>query len=381
MSAPKETPPDSDLQRLIHSSRRVLDARSLFWVELRRGSWEAVRCLTSGETASSSEIPLLLERLAILFPDCARLEQKPLLASASAGQESWAVSAPLLKLPDGGRGCLAAIRMSDRPWTRDELRDLDTVARLLVELMQTAGLPSDTEPQPSPDAAQKLAEAGLLASRMAHDFNNMLSVISGYSELLMEELEPSSSQHAAAAQIHTAATRAASWTGQLLIMTGGTGPGAEADPAAGADPKPIEPEPAQQQTVLLVDDQESVRDVVSLILNDAGYAVLTASGGAEALAVAASHAGRVDLLLTDMVMPGGMNGRELAAALAGLYPGLPVILMSGYTDDANVRDAISRRELAFIPKPFRPGELLRTVREVMANGLAGESLPPGDAPG
>ena len=118
------------------------------------------------------------------------------------------------------------------------------------------------------------------------------------------------------------------------------------------------------ETILLVEDNEQVRDLARAILRRQGYAVLEAENGPKALTVLASHDDPVHLLLTDVVMP-EMNGKELFAKAAEKYPGLKVLYMSGYT--ANVIDyrVALEKGIAFIQKPFTIQALTAKVREVL----------------
>jgi len=118
------------------------------------------------------------------------------------------------------------------------------------------------------------------------------------------------------------------------------------------------------ETILLVEDEPAVRAVARQILTRQGYAVLEAADGQTALAMVDAGGPRVDLVLTDVVMP-GMSGRSLADRLASRYPGLRVLYMSGYTDDAIVRHGMLEPGLAYLQKPFRPDALARKVREVL----------------
>ena len=124
--------------------------------------------------------------------------------------------------------------------------------------------------------------------------------------------------------------------------------------------------PGGTETILLVEDEAPVRTVTRQLLERNGYTVLEAADGPTALSMldgngAGTH---VDLLLTDVVMP-GMSGRELAEHLRKSRPKLRVLFMSGYTDDAVVRHGMLEPGLAYLEKPFRPPALLRKVREVL----------------
>jgi CheY-like chemotaxis protein len=116
--------------------------------------------------------------------------------------------------------------------------------------------------------------------------------------------------------------------------------------------------------VLLVEDEEAVRHLARLVLEKMGYAVLEAGSAEDAQSIAASHAGAIDLLLTDSVMP-GMSGPDLARQMRSQRPGLKVLFTSGYTDDAIVRHGLLDATEAFLQKPFTPDSLARKVREVL----------------
>jgi CheY-like chemotaxis protein len=129
-------------------------------------------------------------------------------------------------------------------------------------------------------------------------------------------------------------------------------------------------EPAVQrgtETIVVVEDDESVRELVRLMLSGQGYEVLTAPDGEGAARLCAEHPGGVDLLLTDVVMP-EVNGRVLAERLGAMFPSLRVLFMSGYSDEAVVRHGIIRPNTAFIEKPFSEAGLARKVREVLDAG-------------
>ena len=124
------------------------------------------------------------------------------------------------------------------------------------------------------------------------------------------------------------------------------------------------------ETVLLVEDAAPVRSLARKGLQGYGYQVLEAADGPAALELSARHPGEIDILVTDVVMP-GMSGRELAERLAPARPGMRVLYTSGYTDDAMVHQGVLRSGVAFLQKPFVPETLARKVREVL-DGEKGE---------
>jgi PAS domain S-box-containing protein len=118
------------------------------------------------------------------------------------------------------------------------------------------------------------------------------------------------------------------------------------------------------ETILLVEDEPSVRALVRRVLERQGYTILEATNGAEAVQLAQTHAGPIDLLLTDVVMP-GMNGPKAVEQLVPHHPGLRVLLMSGYTDQEVLRAGTLPVRAAFLSKPFSPDVLERKVREIL----------------
>jgi PAS domain S-box-containing protein len=118
------------------------------------------------------------------------------------------------------------------------------------------------------------------------------------------------------------------------------------------------------ETILVAEDEEQLRNVVRRALEQQGFSVLVAGSGDEALERFGGHAGKIDLLVTDMVMP-GLSGRELAQRLAPLRPSMKILYISGYTEDAIASPAAGEARMTLLPKPFTPETLLRKVRETL----------------
>jgi CheY-like chemotaxis protein len=118
------------------------------------------------------------------------------------------------------------------------------------------------------------------------------------------------------------------------------------------------------ETVLLVEDEEMVRKLASELLEESGYVVMSAGGGEEAINFANQHKDRIDLLITDVVMP-KISGKEVAAQLKKIHPETKVLFMSGYTDEAIVHHGIVDSDIAFIQKPFSQNALAQKIREVL----------------
>ncbi|MGH7528407.1 MAG: MASE1 domain-containing protein [Gemmatimonadales bacterium] len=140
----------------------------------------------------------------------------------------------------------------------------------------------------------------------------------------------------------------------------------------GAAPRRISQPVAQPGTgelVLVVEDEAPVRLMAKRALEEAGYQVVEAENGGEALELLAGRDGKIDLLLTDVVMP-GIGGRELAARVAEVVPGIPVLFTSGYTDGEILRRGLLEPGAAFIQKPFTPNAIVRMVRRQLEERTA-----------
>jgi two-component system, cell cycle sensor histidine kinase and response regulator CckA len=126
-------------------------------------------------------------------------------------------------------------------------------------------------------------------------------------------------------------------------------------------------------TILLVEDEESVRTVTREVLEADGYFVLDAADAIDGIATYEEHAGEIDLLLSDVVMP-GMNGRDMARKLIDKKPDLRVIFMSGYTDTPVLREAFADCNTVYLQKPFSVETLRTRIRQV----LEAHTIPAGD---
>jgi PAS domain S-box-containing protein len=135
---------------------------------------------------------------------------------------------------------------------------------------------------------------------------------------------------------------------------------------------PIQPTPVPaeslkgQETILVVEDEESLRTVICKTLRSYGHTVLEAHHGGEAILISARHRGPIHLVLTDVVMP-GINGLELIERLASLGRKMQVLFMSGYTEDIAALQGLSTAGAPFIEKPFKPTSLVQKVREVLGS--------------
>jgi CheY-like chemotaxis protein len=132
---------------------------------------------------------------------------------------------------------------------------------------------------------------------------------------------------------------------------------------ADAPSSPV-PERRDNEVILLVEDEESLRVLVRYLLEQGGYTVLIAAEGGEALNAAAAFREPIHLLITDVVMP-GMSGTVLAERLLAIHPEMKVLYMSGYSDDLVFRHGFSDERASFLQKPFLPADLAQKVREAL----------------
>jgi CheY-like chemotaxis protein len=126
-------------------------------------------------------------------------------------------------------------------------------------------------------------------------------------------------------------------------------------------------DPAARETILVVEDDERVRQLTITRLKLIGYQVLEASDGPKALDIL-SRGHMVDLVFTDLVMPGGMSGHEVAMRARQLKPGIKVLLTSGYAEELVHGDNLEREQLKVLRKPYHQAELVAILRQVLASG-------------
>jgi len=307
------------------------------------------------------------------------LRQRALCGESSTGMELQRRRAD---------GSPIAVTVSTAPLRRED----GTICGILSILTDVTGLRLMEEQLRH---SRKMEAVGRLAGGVTNDFNNLLTAISGYCDLLLHRLPDYSALRRDVEEIRKAGDRAAALTRKLLDFGSGQEPQPEAADLnsivtgmermlrrrVGEDiEQATEPFPdlghavadlhlpkwasPGTETVLLVEDEDTVRTLAREILGMNGYTVLEARHGREALLISEAHRGPIHLMLTDVVMP-EMNGRELADRLHPLRPGTRVLYMSGYTDNALGLRGVLEERIAFLQKPFTPEILSRKIREVL----------------
>jgi CheY-like chemotaxis protein len=218
--------------------------------------------------------------------------------------------------------------------------------------------------------AARPPEAGAVpVAEVTHGLNNTLTVINGFSELLLGVMSECDPHRRYVEEIQRAGQHAAELTQQLLPRAGPPPPPAKATRATRAL-RGLAHDHFGHETILLVEDDEAVRDAIGHELVVLGYRVVEAADGPEALRVAAGLPGRqIDLLLTDVVMP-EMDGCALAARLREHQPGLKVIFSSGYARDVALGQSAHRSGDGFLLKPYNAAALGHTICDVL-----GENQP------
>lgn len=208
-----------------------------------------------------------------------------------------------------------------------------------------------------PDRA-KLEEIAQKASRVAHDLNNLVSVILGYANLLVEQVSADSPARRMAEEVQTAAHQAAALT-RTMVELRREQKALEKSRAEGAVAAPPVEAPKRGNTVLIVEDDPGVRRLAESILTRGGFTVLLAAEGGAAVKLAEGHPGSIDLLLADVVLPGS-GGGDIVNRVKTLRPEVRVLFMSGYSVEGNPETGS-----AFLPKPFSADVLLSRVKSML----------------
>ena len=210
--------------------------------------------------------------------------------------------------------------------------------------------------------SQKIEAMGRLSGGFAHDFNNLLTVINGHAEILTEALQPGDPAIRSMTQIRKAADSAAALIRQWLafnrrqvfhpqtVNPDGTGTHSENNKGT--------------ETILVVEDAESLRALTKEFLTASGYTVLEAANGEEAIEIAQSHYGSIDLLLTDVVMP-RMGAKPLVEQMAQIRPHTRVLYMSGYPNDGIIQAGVPANGATLLEKPFTREILSKRVRQAL----------------
>ena len=210
--------------------------------------------------------------------------------------------------------------------------------------------------------SQKLEAMGRLSGGFAHDFNNLLTVINGHTEILSEVLQPGDPAIRSVTQIRKAADSAAALTRQLLSLDRRQVFHPQVE---GLNDIVRHNEISKgTETILVVEDAEPLRALTKEFLTASGYTVLEAQNGEEAIQVARSYSGSIDLLLTDVVMP-RMGGKPLVEQMAQTRPNTRVLYMSGYPNDGIVQAGILANGATLLEKPFTREILSKRVRQVL----------------
>ncbi len=209
------------------------------------------------------------------------------------------------------------------------------------------------------------AGASPTARRVAHDFNNLMTAIIGFAELAMNDLPEDSPVRADLEEVRATAARAVPLAHQLVSLAASE-TAAQVRERGGAPASRVVRQdlPTGSETVLLVEDETSVRRLAARVLRGLGYAVIEAVNGRDALNIAHERDEYMHLVVTDVIMP-QMGGRELADQITSLRPETKILYMSGYIDDDAVLSRVFDQSIDFLQKPFTPGALARKVREVL----------------
>jgi CheY-like chemotaxis protein len=224
---------------------------------------------------------------------------------------------------------------------------------------------------PSPSGA--LEEANKTASFVAHELNNLLTVIQINTEFLLGSLGENAESAEELDEIQRASKRASILARQLLASSrlesfdhnlAETAMKKKSATQPSKTRTSAEKAPRSGETILLVEDEATVRSLAKKILSQRGFRVLEAADGAIALRLAAGHVGEIDLVLTDVAMP-NLGGRGMVEELRELSPGVRVLFMSGYPKEEVFPDKQTARLTPYLQKPFTGETLFSEVRAAL----------------
>jgi len=309
---------------------------------------------------------------------------RPMLETVSSGAPQ---SDHFELVHDEKKGGMAVLWLSARLVPSADAADATIL--LAIEDLSTVGSVEETLAL----RTQELHSFAELAGRAAHELNNLLTVIRMNADLIESSLNQAKLPASEALDIRLAADRAEILTKKLLLTSRRTLPQATGlDRGVATVPLPGSPlresteevvareslearasgvkslrhgAPTGKETILLVDDEKSLRKLGKRVLTQAGYRVLEASDGAMALRIAAEEVGEIDLVLTDVEMP-TLGGRGMVDELHEMSPAIRVLFMSGYTDNEILRGGIRTSHAEFLQKPFTADTLCAAVRSVLA---------------
>jgi CheY-like chemotaxis protein len=227
---------------------------------------------------------------------------------------------------------------------------------------------------------------GTFSDGIAHDFNNILQTIAGYAQILLTGKDSAHPDYNKLKAISAAAGKASDLISQLLPdsseeaypggsagsnqgsiqMEGGEGIGNPKD--RGESVVEVKErkggEPGGTETILLVDDDQNIRELLKEILDRFDYRVLSAQSGEESLEIYREKKDKIDLVLMDLNMP-GMGGRQCLKELLDLEPALKVIVSSGHCTQGEIEETMRLGAAEFLTKPYHHSELLKKIRETL----------------
>jgi two-component system cell cycle sensor histidine kinase/response regulator CckA len=196
---------------------------------------------------------------------------------------------------------------------------------------------------------------------IVHDLNNLLTVIHGYSEMLLSRLDGGDWHRTMVDEVHRASTRAAALVAELRNHAADAGKRVRREANMSSTTPPA---PRGVATILLVEDEDAVRKLLRSLLEADGYRVLDAPSGPDALAICQNETEPIDLLVSDVIMP-IIGGQALAEALVQRFPSLRVLFVSGYTDEVIVRSGVLQGRVTVLQKPFNTAALRELVRDIL----------------